>query len=268
MKAMRMKNWLLALALGVVVACSGRTEAPPGEGLLLSELQAGPGVGCVLSSTPEELPTVDSLVDHGLAEEIRELSHHHDLGPSHAVFSLSFTEDGSRLRRDLIEHSFPDTLAGAVREITYAALRDLAEERDEEAPVGWELLEMGAQRDWGVRLRVDFEGIPEGEVHLRVGRQEVCAPRPRDPGLEDQLAGVVAAGPRYRQGRRERVVIMDVLIHPNGFVVGAQIAEGEARGGTLERRLRDHVRQFSFHPATVDGIPTYGNIAIPVRIPG
>jgi TonB family protein len=82
------------------------------------------------------------------------------------------------------------------------------------------------------------------------------------------MAQYLSSGIRYRAGRRERTVLVEVEVQPGGYPSDARIVRGAGSGGTMERSLRDFVRQFTFEPASMDGVPVAGRLTIPVRIAG
>ena len=79
------------------------------------------------------------------------------------------------------------------------------------------------------------------------------------------MASFNGTGVRYRGGARERVVLMEATVAPGGYVDDARILRGAAPGSSLEMQLRNALRQYSFEPASLDGVPVYGAVTVPVR---
>jgi hypothetical protein len=233
--------WLLAAAC----APGGTRGAPP----LRSEM--GMRVAqCGAETAPAPLPPVAALVDTAaLTGEIARLLKAAQLQQGQAVLTLWYQPDGLNLRRDLLAHALPPVLADSVQKLVFASLRT-APPRDE---------------PWGVRLQVQAAGH---EAHYALEPREHCPPRPRSRALEAEMSSFLGSGVRYRQGARERVVVMQVTVHPLGYVMDAKVVRGDLSGGGLETRLRDHLRQFSFEPASIDGVPVQGQLLVPVRVRG
>ncbi|HEU0300164.1 MAG TPA: energy transducer TonB [Longimicrobium sp.] len=204
---------------------------------------------CRPEEFPAHLPAVAALVDTGvLTPALRQLRDSAGVAGGEVVLSLWYEPDGVNIRRDVVQHSVSPLVADSVQELVFAALSQAPEM---EAP-------------WGARLRVGLAG----EVSYAVGRREFCPPRPRSSTLEGEMAGYMGTGVRYRGGAPERTVLMQVTVHPGGFVEDARVLRGAPAGGTLEKQLRDMVRVYSFYPAVLDGVPVRGEIAVPLRVRG
>ncbi|HEU0014653.1 MAG TPA: TonB family protein, partial [Longimicrobium sp.] len=188
-------------------------------------------------------PAAHALVDvEALSRDLRAL----EPPPGQVLVSLAYEPDGVNVRRQVIGHTVDPVLADSVQKLVFAHLGSAPE----------------AEGPWGVRLRIDLSG----GVSYATERREYCPPRPRSPGLQEEMAQFLATGPRYRNGARERTVLVRVSVTTAGYVADASVVRGAASGGSLELQLRDVVRQFSFLPATVDGVPVAGALTVPVRM--
>ena len=164
-----------------------------------------------------------------------------------AVLTLWYQPDGVNLRRDLLAHGLNPVLADSVQKLVFASLRT--------APP--------REHPWGARLQVEAAG---DEARYTLAPREHCPPRPRSLDLQAEMASFLGSGVRYRGGARERVVVMQVTVHPAGYVTDAKLVRGDLSGGGMEIRLRDHLRQFMFEPASIDGVPVQGQLLVPVRV--
>lgn len=252
-----------AVAVLAVAACAGRGSGETDSQVaLLSEFPSPlPPGACEVVLTPPGLPPADSLVDSAsLAQEIARVWAEQEFATGHVLLTLGYDELGRNTRLDVLETSVEPAAADSGRRLVDEARRRLEREPDSEKGAG-----SPPPAGWGVRLRVD---VGEDGVWTRVGRQEYCFPRPRDPGVEDVLVGIQAEGVRYRQGVRERTIFMNVWVHPAGYVARASVSRGVPLTTRLQQQLVDFVRQFSFFPALLDGEPVEGWIEIPVRVKG
>ena len=204
---------------------------------------------CSWETAVEPLPPVSAVLDTaGLTRAMAELLEGASLDSAEAVLTLWYQQDGINVRRQLLSHALPPPVADSVQKLVFASLRSAPER----------------QLPWGARLRLQ---VQEQTQYALLPRQH-CPPRPRSRALETEIAGYLGTGPRYREGRRERVVLVEVKVHPLGYVLDTRIVRGAPAGGSLEVTLRDHVRQFSFYPASIDGVPVQGQILVPVRVRG
>jgi TonB family protein len=228
---------LLVLAAGCLPSAGGATGPTP----VPSQ--------CAPETFPNTLPPVDAVVDSAaLAGGIRDLlrGSEGERPDGHVLLTLDFDLFGINVRRDVIQHDVTPLIADSVQSLVFAARRELHLEG----------------RPWGVRLRIRLSGDPGFEVE----RRSYCRPRPLDRDLEWAIRGEAAAGTRYRGGRLQRTVVLRVLVHPSGRVQSARIERGAISGGTQEQELFDFIRRYSFHPATLDGIPVAGELSVPVRV--
>lgn len=202
---------------------------------------------CRPEEFPMQLPALAALVDTAaLSAGVRTLRDSARVAAGEVVLTLWYEPDGVNVRRDVLRHSLTPLLADSVQKLVFSALRQAPE----------------MESPWGARLRVDLAGA----VSYAVDRRVLCPPRPRNLALEGEMAAFLGTGVRYRGGAQERTVLMQVDVHPMGYVEDARVLRGAPSGGTLEQRLRDQVRQYSFFPAAVDGVPVRGQIAVPVRV--
>jgi hypothetical protein len=244
---------LCILGLFVLGACgAGRSGPADREGALLSSTPPPRG-NCSLLPKPATLPRAAELIDTSAltAGILAYRAERQDVLPGYVLLSMGFDHEGLSLHRRVIEHSVGAALADSVQKLVFASLLPYAEGADTTQ----------------VRLRVDIG--QEGEVGFLVGRSEYCPPWPRDARLEGAMfLGGGGAGLRYRGGRRERLVYVRVLVSPAGVVSGGGVVRGGPVEMSLERDIVFFVRQFAFHPATIDGQPVYGAIDVPLRVPG
>lgn len=234
----------IVLAAALLTAGCGRAvasaEAP--------DLAVRTGGACAPEPV-EALPAAESLVDVSrLTPWIEPLRPADPDSQGVVVLSLSYQPDGTNIRRDLVQHSLDPVRADSLQELVFRSLRPV-EERD---------------REWGARLRIDLSRSGAYAVEPRV----YCPPRPRSRQLQEEMANYLSAGLRYRAGRRERTVLVEVDVQPGGYPSDARIVRGADSGGSLEQSVRDLVRRFTFEPASLDGVPVEGRLVIPVRISG
>lgn len=206
---------------------------------------------CVTEAFPQPLPQAGALLDTArLSRELQALLREAELPAAVATFTLWYQPDGVNVRRDLLRHTLPPALEDTVQELVFAALS--------RAPQ--------MERAWGARLHIGVGG----QVAYTTSPREYCPPRPRSRMIQadmDAYQGVVV-GARNRGRAVERTVLMEVTVHPAGYVETAKVLRGATSGGTLERQLVEHLRQHSFVPASVDGVPVQGSLAVPVRLRG
>jgi hypothetical protein len=202
---------------------------------------------CGLSHEPEALPEARSLVDLSAFEAgARALGERRGMEDGLVVFSLGYEPDGTNVRSDVLQHSTTAAFADSLEQVLFATLRPQEE----------------GEADWGVRFSVE---LGPGGVEYEILRRVYCPPMPRDSQLRAMAVfHAPHAGVRYRDGIRERVIIVRVRVRPHGFIDRAEVARGASPGGLLERQLFDLVRQYSFYPATMDGWPITAWTEMPV----
>lgn len=246
---MRNVNRSLLAAVLLAAGCASAGAPEP----VLDSLSAIRSAGeCAPEVEESEVPSVAAMVDTAmLAPALLQLISDAQLDTAHAVLTMEYMPDGTNARRDLIEHSLPVPVADSLQELVFQARRTLP----------------AAEADRGARLRIDFASGGE-EISYSASPREYCTPKPRNIELAESMRQYTGSGTRFRGGVRERTVIMRVTVHPAGYVAGAAVVRGAGRGSTLERDLATYLQQFAFEPATLDGIPTYGYIDIPVRVRG
>jgi len=237
--------WILAL-----VTCTPfRNEGSPPDALL-SELPTEGGT-CEVIASPDPLPAAGLLLDSAaVARSIRDYAASLDPAPvGHALLSMFYDSAGLNYRREVIEHSVTDVVADSVERLVFDGVREVDAE--------------GADLPWYVRLRLDLEA---DRVSMQIGRSELCPPVPRDARLESQLHTVFAPGIRYRDGRRERLIVVRVEVSTAGQVIGTEVVHGPILTTDQRRNIDDYVRRFSFEPATIDGRSVPGFLDIPVVV--
>jgi hypothetical protein len=253
-KRVRTSNVVPTLAVAALLlsgaGCSLRAAAEIDRSAELLSQAAPTRANCTVLEAPPRLPRASALVEvEALRSAVAQLRDTRgDTLRGHVLLRMQHDPSGLNARRDVLEHSLTPLVADSVQKLVFAHLRELP----------------ATGRDMFFRLRVDV-----GEqVELQTGRSEFCPPLPRDPRVEASLYGVQGVGPRYRRGQRERIAIMRVTVHPSGYIAAGQFVRGAPQGGSLERDVLQHLRQYSFYPAQIDGIPVAATLEIPVRIPG
>jgi hypothetical protein len=249
MNAYRSLPLLLLLALS---ACSASRRTGPPVEALLSEVPQ-PSAACEVIATPAALPAANLLIDSAaVRSRIREYVATIEPAPAgHVLLSMSYDSAGLNYRREVIEHATTAVVADSIQRFVFAGLREV---------------EDGEELPWYVRLRLDLQGSEV--VAMRVGRSELCPPVPRDASLESRLHTVASAGIRYREGRRERLIVVRLDVSTGGQVIGSTVMRGPLLTTDQQRSISDFVRRYSFQPATIDGRPVRGSIEIPVIIRG
>lgn len=245
-RASVLRGGACALLAGALTACGAVRQPVAGPTTDLSVRQS---TQCVAEAYPSALPAVDALVDtQELAGALRALLSGADVQRGEATLTLWYDGQGMNVRRDLLRHTLPPELADSVQQLVFAALG--------QAPA--------MDRAWGARLHM----VVGERVAFAVSRREYCPPRPRSRAMETEMAQFQNTGVRYRAGVRERMVLMQVTVHPAGYVEDAHVLRGGAPGSTLEKQLRDDLRTQIFIPASLDGVPVQGNLAVPIRLRG
>jgi hypothetical protein len=204
---------------------------------------------CGPESLRDPLPNVAALLDTArLSASLDEMRRSTGLESGSVVMTLWFEPDGLNIRRDPVLHTMTPEAVGTVQDLVFASLRKAPER---EAP-------------WGARLLIQMDG----RVGYAIAPREYCPPRPLSAQVETELASYIGAGLRYRNGVRERVMLMRLAVDPLGFVYDAVVERGGTAGGSYERRLRDELRSLRFYPAVLDGVPVHGEILVPIRVRG
>ncbi len=229
----------VAALLAGVAACTSVRGRP-------TELGLSTTWACAPDSAPAALPRVADLVDaEALARGVSGLREG-TAGAGEVVLTLEYQPDGVNIRREVVAHTATPEVADSVQKLFFAARR--------QAPA--------AESPWGVRLRVPLAR----PAAYAVERREYCPPRPRSRELQFAMEVPSTPGTRYREGSRERTVLVRVRVHPAGYVYSASLHRGADRGVEFERDLYNTVRRYSFYPAMLDGQPVYGEVTVPVRI--
>lgn len=196
---------------------------------------------CAPESLLAQLPAVEVFLDStALSADIADLDVDlSETDTAHVDLTLAFDRDGSNIHRIVFRHTVTPTLADSVQQLVFANLRKTP----------------AADEPWGVRLKVDLAD-PD---HFQVARRIQCPPVPHDSDLRFAME-------RFASEAGGRHALMRVIVHPQGYVEDATVVRGASAGGTFERELVSYVRRFFFDPATVDGLPVFGTIVIPIRI--
>jgi hypothetical protein len=235
---------LLVASAALLAACSARGGPGPGDDLAVRRAGA-----CAPEVPAGTLPAAAALVDvERLDALLAPLRPERPDSPAFVVLSLTYEEDGTNIRRDVVQHSVQPVQADSVQELVFTALRTV-EEREGE---------------WGARLRIDLSRAGGYAVEPRV----YCPPRPRNRQMQEEMREYLSSGVRYRRGQRERTLLVEVDVQPGGYPADARIVRGGAQGSSLERSVRDFVRAFTFDPASLDGVPVPGRLIIAVRVGG
>lgn len=236
-----------ALFASVLAACGGNPRVQPGVG---ADMAVREVYGCRAEALPLELAGAGTLVDTTrLSPGIRGLFAASQPGAGEVVLTLWYDGTGVNVRRDVLRHNVTPVIADSAQKLVFASLASGG------GTPGF---------PWGTRLHIRGGT----QVAYALEPREYCPPRPRSRALEAEMEGFLGTGLRYRNGRRERTVLMRVRVHPSGWVEDAHVERGAAAGGSLEQRLRREISQFTFVPASLDGVPVYGEISVPIRVRG
>jgi hypothetical protein len=249
---------LVALAaLLALPACATFRNDPRSNAALLSDAPRPFDRACRVSLEPRALPAADLLVDSAaLAADAARVWRAAGSPPGHVLFALRYDEAGVNVRRDVLEHRLPETLADTLQKLAFAHRRATAP----------------AEQEWSVRMRMDLGEAPV----MRVGRTERCAPRPRESSQGNLLGGT---GPTWGDIREsspysasassllydENTVWVRIALDARGYVTDARVERSLVRG-LSEARLLSYVRTLTFLPATEDGYPVAGQLSLPLRM--
>ena len=241
-----LRGGVCAFLAGMGAACGAVREPVAGPSTDIAVRQSAQ---CVRESYPAALPAAAALLDTAeLGDAVRGLLGGAGVRMGEATLSLWYDPDGTNVRRDLLRHNLPPAVADSLQQLVFAALGA--------APA--------QERAWGARLHL----VAGTRVAYAVSHREYCPPRPRSRQMESDMAQFQNTGVRYRGGVRERMLLMQVTVHPAGFVADARVLRGGAQGSALEAQLRNQLRQYSFIPASLDGVPVQGDLAVPIRLRG
>jgi hypothetical protein len=223
---------------------------------LLSDAPARPlDRACRVSAEPETLPSADALVDSAaLVAAVGDAWRAAGRPAGHVLLGMRYDEDGTNVRRDVIEHRVSDALADTLQKLAFAHRRSVAP----------------ADREWSVRLRVDPGEAPA----LRVGRTEVCSPQPRNAAETGFGNGIGETWGDVRNAfgtssiadtYSPSTVWVRVALDARGNVTDVRVERSLARV-TWESRLLNYVRSISFIPAMEDGFPVPAQLSLPLRM--
>ena len=257
------RRLLAALAAALSLpACAGvQSGAEPVPAALLSDAPtAAPDRRCRVAEEPVELPSANALVDSAaLAAAVAEAWRAAGQPAGHVLLAMRFDGQGTNVRRDVIEHRLAPEMASALQELVFT-------HRRQGAP---------AEREWSVRLRVDLGAAPV----MRVGRSEVCQPKPREASATlgggpvgsigrvwgDMRDGWAVSTTTTTSPHEQSTVWVRVALDARGNVTDVRVERSLARAGA-ETRLLHYVRSVSFFPATEDGYPVPAEFSFPMRL--
>lgn len=235
-----------AAFLTMFVSACGVNRPLPGPA---SEMSVRGAHQCVVEAPETAMPSPAALLEvDRLKPALQTLLEGGGSPAGHVLLTLWYDPDGVNVRRSVVRHDLTAALADSVQKLVFVSLRRVP----------------GSPGEWGARLRIDAAD----SISLALEPRQYCPPRPRSQGLDASMAEFMGTGVRYRRGVRERTVLVGVTVHPLGYVTSARIVRGALPGGTLDRQLVDYLRQFSFYPASLDGIPVQGELTVPVRLRG
>jgi TonB family protein len=254
-----MTHRIIALAaLLALPACAAlRPDGMHPRAELLSDAPPRPlDLTCRVSGYPRALPSADALVDSaGLTAAATAAWRASGRPPGHVLVGLRYSPDGLNVRRDIIEHRVDDALADTLQKLVFAHRRVAAP----------------ADHEWSVRLRVDLGETPA----LRVGRTEVCSPRPRgtsETGVARGMGGGAWGDVRsafapssFAEEYQPNTVWVRVALDARGNVTDARVERSLARVA-LENRLLNYIRTISFIPAMEDGYPVPAQLSLPLSM--
>lgn len=256
------RRTLVALAALLALPACSAAFYPPGytasRAALLSDASSPLDRVCRVSREPAELPAADLLVDSaGFTSAAAALWRQAGRPKGHVLFAMRYDPEGLNVRREVIEHRLPAALADTLQKLAYAHRRTAA------------LLD----HEWGVRMRMDLDEAPV----VRVGRAEVCAPRPREGASGGLMSGTGASWGDVRDTSSpfaasspaalydEGTVWVRVALDARGFVTDARVERSTQRS-LVENRLLAYVRSITFFPAMEDGYPVPGQLSLPMRM--
>lgn len=244
---------LLAAALALPACTALRSGTPTERAALLSNAPLPMDRTCRVAVDPLELPSAAVLVDSAaLAAAVAEVWRQAGSPAGHVLIGMRYDERGVNVRRAVIERHVPPALADTLQKLVFAYRRALPP----------------AEREWGVRLRMDLGEQPV----MRVGRSLVCAPRARDPaaGFGNSMAGasfgdVRQSAPSPGLAESSGAVWVRVVLDAGGNVTDARVERTAIRAAAEQQVLR-YVRNISFIPATEDGYPVPGQLTFALRL--
>jgi hypothetical protein len=240
----------IAIALTLVVgACGAHGAAEAGN------LAGGPARAATASplcrplALPATLPPADVLVDSAALVRAAAVLLPAPGDARSAVVALRFDPDGVNVRRDVIEHDLTPALADSLQRLVFAHRRRTPP----------------AEREWAVRLRLEFNGEPTARTERGLG----CEPHPRE-----RLAIASTVGNPWSVwreavpvgGGEAATVWVRVRIDERGMVMDARADRIHGPRST-EAHLIAYVRSLHWIPATEDGHPVQGETSIAVRLP-
>jgi len=254
-----MSNRLIALAalLALPACASLQPDGMHSRAELLSDEPPHPlDRACRVSPEPQALPAANAVVDSAaLSAAVAEVWRGAGRPAGHLLVGLRYSPDGVNVRRDIIEHRVDDSLADTLQKLVFAHRRTAGP----------------ADREWSVRLRLDLGETPA----MRVGRTEVCSPRPRNgsdtgfgTGVGTAAWGDVRGGfalPSYAEAYNPSTVWVRVALDASGNVTDVRVERSMTRLA-WDARLLNYVRTISFIPAMEDGYPVPAQLSLPLSL--
>ncbi|HEU0076443.1 MAG TPA: energy transducer TonB [Longimicrobiaceae bacterium] len=248
----RLRFALLAASLALPACTAFRTTSTE-RAALLSDAPLPMDRTCRVGIDPLELPPAAILVDSAaLSAAVAEVWRQAGSPAGHVLIGMRYDARGVNVRRAVIERRVPAALADTLQKLVFAYRRALPE----------------AEREWGVRLRLDLGERPG----MRVGRSLICAPRARDPAagfgnsiLTASFGDVRQSAPSPGLAESAGAVWVRVALDAGGNVTDARVERTAVRPAAEQQVLR-YVRNISFIPATEDGYPVPGQLTFALRL--
>ena len=213
------------IAILFLLACAGGSPGVARNPILLSSAPPPEGRTCFVSPRPETLPAGAALVDSAaLLEQLRVSA---PAARGYALVSVRF-DDGGR--------------AAAVRMI-----EGTLSPQEVQRQVSSVLKPQAPSPTWSVRIRISLDSVPA----LQIGRSEVCPATPRGQGGIDIKTAARSPSGAASEFRAPRLAI---LIDTTGQVLQMRVDESSGNDD-VDRQFQDALRQRSFHPTLVDGVP-------------
>jgi hypothetical protein len=199
---------------------------------------------------PEIAADPTALLDVSrFVEDVRRVMEASERRDGEIIFSIGYDTSGVNIRREVIHQTVGFAVADSARSLLFEAL--------DEAP--------SVAEPWGFRLAV--EPNPGEQARIGVAGQLYCPPHPRNPVLARDAEFRPLREVQRHRGRRTRVVEIDLMISPAGYVIGGVAARGVGSGTLLEREIIRYASQYQFYPATLDGEPTDGSFRARFLVP-
>lgn len=241
---------LVLIGASLLAAACAPLASHAGADAALEDTRIGSDRACRMASAPRTLPAADAMVDSAaLTAQIAQFWRQAGQPAGHVVLAMRYDADGTNVRRQVLEHRVGESLADSIQKLVFAARRTAEP----------------AEREWGVRMRVELGAQPA----LRVDRSRECQAAPLQRS-DQVLAGSFASWgdvrdaappPSFAEGG---LVWVRVALNEAGHVTDLRVERSATR--VPEQRLLQYARMIAFNPATVDGYPVPGEASIPLRV--